>query len=71
MRRVFLTSESIGNARSVRLKRGVFFDPDYNRRCFAGIFSFRVEQNWIMSGRIGRHKADIGCVTPTPSRVLV
>jgi hypothetical protein len=32
MRRVFLTSESIGNARAVRLKRGVFFDPDYNRK---------------------------------------
>jgi hypothetical protein len=32
MRGVFMTSESIGNAREVLLKRGVFFDPDYNRK---------------------------------------
>jgi hypothetical protein len=25
-------SVPIGNARAVRLRRGVFFDPDYNRK---------------------------------------
>jgi hypothetical protein len=27
-----MTSQSIGNARAARLKRSVFFDPDYNRK---------------------------------------
>ena len=32
MRRAFLTSRSIGNARAARLKRSVFLNPDYNRK---------------------------------------
>jgi hypothetical protein len=32
MNRALFTSSSIGNARAVRLKRGVFFDPEYNRK---------------------------------------